>query len=286
MYNFNSYDHNFCESSIYSNEPHPEYMNSLSSLFITFIGINGIIKPNTNFLLSLLYSSFIVNGITSSFYHYYNTLGWGLLDRMSMILISMSSIYLFIYNINNILILYRSNYIYKSNKIKSINNIKFINFIRFINIIIKILVTLYFTILFTVAGLHMETLFNILFGVFLCSLIIFMYLISRHHTVLNVPYFLILLGWKGIKYITISGIFWIATENLCYEYNFIKYLYGHVWWHLFVSYGGYLISLIPCYLYMIEIQSRNMLPIILTYDTFNIPYLVFDSSHNSHTNIV
>ena len=73
---FSSYDHNFCESQIYSSEPHPEYFNSISSLFITFIGINALFKQNINFLLSLLYSSLIVNGITSCFYHYFNSIGW------------------------------------------------------------------------------------------------------------------------------------------------------------------------------------------------------------------
>ena len=44
LINFNNYDHNFCESSIYSNDKHPEYINALSSLFITFIGINALLK--------------------------------------------------------------------------------------------------------------------------------------------------------------------------------------------------------------------------------------------------
>jgi len=37
---FNQFDHNFCESTIYSDGPHPEYFNTISSLFITFIGLN------------------------------------------------------------------------------------------------------------------------------------------------------------------------------------------------------------------------------------------------------
>ena len=38
LINFNDFDHNFCESTIYSSDPYPEYLNSISSLFITFIG--------------------------------------------------------------------------------------------------------------------------------------------------------------------------------------------------------------------------------------------------------
>lgn len=260
--NFNSYDHNFCESTIYSHGQHPEYLNSLSSLFITFIGINGLTKPNINFLLTTLYSSFVVNGITSCFYHYYNTIGWGLLDRFSMILIALASVNLF------------------TNKIYMILLIKRWNNIILINRMISILVVTYFTILFTIAGLHMETLFNMMFGLFLGSLVIFMYLINQYYIMLQIPYKLISYGWRGIKYIALSGIFWILTENLCNQYSVIKYLFGHVWWHIFVSYGGYLISLIPQYMYMMDIQQRNRQSILLAHDRFRIPYLIFENQRH------
>jgi len=254
---FNSYDHNFCESTIYSDTQHPEYINSLSSLFISFIGVIGLFKPNINFFLATLYSSLIVNGITSCFYHYFNSIGWGLLDRMSMILIALSSINLFIYDINRIIILNR----YKN--------------IRLVNRCISIITAAFFTILFTVAGLHMETFFNIMFGLFLTSLIIFMYLIRRHYIKLRIPYEIVLLGWRGITYIALSGIFWLLTENLCNKFYYIKFMFGHVWWHIFVSYGGYIISLVPCYLYMQELQNRNNKHIKIEYDRYNLPYLVF-----------
>lgn len=252
--NFNLYDHNFCESTIYSTIQHPEYLNSLSSLFIAFIGFNGLTKPCIHFQLALLYSAFIVNGITSSFYHYYNTIGWGLLDRMSMILIALSSVGLFLNYINRILIL---------NRWKRRHAI-------IISRLINLLVQIYFTVLFTVAGLHIEQLFNIMFGIFLGSLVLFMITIEKCYYEMDLPYKLVKMGWNGIVYIATSGIFWILTENLCNDYFFIKYLLGHVWWHLFVSYGGYLISLIPCYLYLQNLNIRN---IVILYDIFGIPYL-------------
>ena len=70
------------------------------------------------------------------------------MDRMSMIIIAMSSVILFQSIINSILIL---------EKYKNI----------IINNIINIIITSYFTILFTIAGLHMESLFNIMFSFFL-----------------------------------------------------------------------------------------------------------------------
>ena len=264
LINFNNYDHNFCESSIYSNNKHPEYINALSSLFITFIGINALVKQLVyrergyelnSFLHSILYSALIVNGITSSLYHYYNNIGWGLMDRISMIIIAMSSVILFQSIINSILILKK----YKN--------------IIIINNIINIIITSYFTILFTIAGLHMESLFNIMFSFFLIFLVFMVYIINTHFIMLEIPYQLVILSNRGILYVTISGIFWIITELLCNKFTFIKYLFGHVWWHIFVSYGGYLISLIPLYVYMK--QNNYKIKINIVYDNFNIPYLIF-----------
>ena len=264
LINFNNYDHNFCESSIYSNNKHPEYINALSSLFITFIGINALVKQLVyrergyelnSFLHSILYSALIVNGITSSLYHYYNNIGWGLMDRISMIIIAMSSVILFQSIINSILILEK----YKN--------------IIIINNIINIIITSYFTILFTIAGLHMESLFNIMFSFFLIFLVFIVYIINTHFIMLEIPYQLVILSNRGILYVTISGIFWIITELLCNKFTFIKYLFGHVWWHIFVSYGGYLISLIPLYVYMK--QNNYKIKINIVYDNFNIPYLIF-----------
>ena len=265
LINFNNYDHNFCESSIYSNNKHPEYINALSSLFITFIGINALVKQLVyrehgkelnSFLHSILYSALIVNGIASSLYHYYNNIGWGLMDRISMIIIAMSSVILFQSIINSILILEK----YKN--------------IIIINNIINIIITSYFTILFTIAGLHMESLFNIMFSIFLIFLVFMVYIINTHFKMLEIPYQLVILSNRGILYVTISGMFWIITELLCNKFTFIKYLFGHVWWHIFVSYGGYLISLIPLYVCMK--QNNYKIKINIVYDNFNIPYLIFN----------
>ena len=245
--NFNNFDHNFCESTIYSNNQHPEYLNSISSLFITFVGLNGLRKTNDSIFHKLLFSSLAVNGITSCFYHYYNSIGWGLLDRMSMVLIALFSNIMFISNIN---------------KIIQLNN----NILNFI----YILTITYFTILLTLTGLHVESLFNILFGLFLTSLMIFMYVINKYKNNLDIPNKIINFGWSGIIYIGLSGFFWLTTEKLCTKIWYIKYLYGHVWWHIFVSYGGYLLSVVSNY-FSVDKKINN---ITIKYDVFNFPYLI------------
>jgi hypothetical protein len=249
--NFNTYDHNFCESTIYSNGQHPEYANAISSLFISCIGYKGLTNPHNNFSTIMLYSSLIINGITSCGYHYYNTIGWGLLDRMSMVLIAMSSTYLFIQHIHRFLI--------------------FDKWLQHETItkLIHVGVMLYFTVLFTIGGLHWENTFNTLFGLFLASLAVYMLLIEKHQDNLKIPHQIVNLGWTGVHYIFKSGIFWIITETFCNYLSIFKYVFGHVWWHVFVSFGGYLISLIPVYLH---ICRNGYKPVIIKYKGF-MPFL-------------
>lgn len=252
---FNTYDHNFCESTIYSSGPHPEYLNAISSLFISYVGYKGLTNSYNTYITNMLYSSLLINGITSCFYHYYNTIGWGLLDRMSMILIAMSSTSLFIQHIHHFLIFDKWQ--------------KYENIIKIINVVVMS----YFTLLFTIAGLHWEATFNILFGLFLSSLIIYMYLIDKHHSNLEIPYHLVDIGWQGVQYIGLSGFLWIITETFCSKIYILKYLFGHVWWHIFVSYGGYLISLIPVYLHLKDNLIHNKVNIDIFYSPLGIPYI-------------
>jgi hypothetical protein len=243
---FNLFDHNFCEATLYSTGQHPEYLNAISSLFITFVGLNGIRKPHLSILLSLTYACLSVNGILSFMYHYYNSIGYGLLDRMSMVLLALNTTYMFVHSFNNV----------------------------YGNILLHITIISYYSMLLTVAGLHKEILFNIMFTLFLLSIVGYMCIIqllsdniisSKIHNI----------GWKGVRYIVYSGIFWLSTEALCYQFSFIKYLFGHVWWHIFVSYGGYLVSIVPHYIHMVKHQDDMI--VYVCYDIFGIPYLNYNN---------
>ena len=261
---FETYDHSFCEATLYSTRPHPEYFNSISSLFITFIGIQGFYRPFTGFFLKLLFAALAVNGLTSFFYHWTNEIGWGLMDRMSMILIAMSSTYLIFPHFHLIIRLER----WKE--------------VRKMVLAIHILVCSYFTLLFTIAGLHWEKVFNCLFGLFLISLVIFMFFVDKYREILELPYEVLGYGWRGVKYIAWSGFFWIVTESLCNEVEWMKYMMGHVFWHIFVSYGGYLLSLVPNYLSLK--QKKDW--IVLKKDCVSIPYLFcYNSSYSTSMNV-
>lgn len=245
---FNQFDHNFCESTIYSDGPHPEYFNTISSLFITFIGLNAIRKPNLSILFNIMYSCLAVNGVLSFLYHYYNSIGYGLLDRMSMILLGWTTSY----------ICYMT-----------IKQTKVYQFTLCINIMVYLSITLYYSFLLTIAGLHKEFEFNVLFTIFLYSISIYVYVVQN-----VVDKRVSLIGWKGVRYIFTSAVFWIITEGLCGYLPFIKYLFGHVWWHIFVSYGGYLVSIVPQYivLYHKKHEHEN---IEIRHDIFGLPYLVY-----------
>jgi len=233
---FNLIDHSFCEMNIYGKAP--EYINSLSSLFLTFFGIFGFIFNNVNDIKNI-YSALIVNGIFSFMYHFNNKIGWGLMDRFSMILIAIPCYTIAI----DIL------------KLNQINKD-----------ILRIIITIYITILMTVTGLQHEVLFNIFFGLFLCSLFIFMYIVQFQNNYYLIPKNILKKGWLGILYLILAGMFWIITEKLCYNYSFIKYLFGHSFWHFGCAYGGYLITLIPTYYY-----NRDKFLKIDYY--LNIPYI-------------
>lgn len=250
---FHQFDHNFCESTIYSSNPHPEYFNAISSLFITFIGLNAIRKPNIHVFISLMYSCLAINGVLSYLYHYYNSIGYGLLDRMSMVLLSYNTTYVF----------------YITLKRAGVFQPSFSK-----NVLINLLIVFYYSFLLTIAGLHKEILFNILFAMFLVSIVGYIYFVSiKTHidpTVLTI-------GWKGVKCIVFSGVFWLTTEGLCSHLFFIKYLFGHVWWHIFVSYGGYLVSIVPSYLFLDRVKIKGE-TLVVKYDIFRMPYLEYTDS--------
>jgi len=247
---FNQFDHNFCESTIYTEGRHPEYFNALSSLFITFIGLNAMRKPHLTIFFYMMYACLAVNGILSLLYHYHNSIGYGLLDRMSMVLLGFSTSY----------ICYTS--------IKKLTNFSF-----YTNIIIHLSIVSYYSFLLTIAGLHNEIVFNALFTAFLGSIALYMYAIKMYifYNEIHIDQQVLSLGWKGVRCIFTSAVFWIVTEGLCSHLSFIKYLFGHVWWHIFVSYGGYLVSIVPRY---ILLQKTDEIEI--KYDVFGLPYLDFD----------
>ena len=57
--NFNTFDHSFCEAKLFNNGP--EYISCLTALFISFIGLFGIIMNRIENNTLFLYYSLIIN---------------------------------------------------------------------------------------------------------------------------------------------------------------------------------------------------------------------------------
>ena len=211
---FFEFDHSFCEYKLYNFE----YFNTFSSLIITLVGLYGYYstKKNNNinqYKLSL-FASFIINGISSAGYHSTNNIGWGLMDRMSMILISYFSLLLC------------SNELIKKFKLKTF----------YIYLSITSIQT-FIVIMLTICGLHQEHYFNILFGFFFVFLLFFVKIISQDDNEDNNKNIL-KKGKIGISILIAGSLIWLSTEAYC---DTIGNLQGHSIWHICCSIGGYLI---------------------------------------------
>ena len=231
---FNSYDHSFCESKLWDGSS--EYINSLTSLFISYIGYYGLkYNHHLNNDVFLLYSALLINGICSFLYHWTNYLGWGYFDRFSMVLIAYPCVVGGLKEIS---------YLYK--------------FDNKINKFMTVLTQIYFTFLITFCALDYEKIFNNLFGIFLGLILVFMIMVNfKRNEIDKKIHKLINWGFIGVSMIAIAGISWIIIENLCDVYSIMKYTHGHAIWHIFVSLGGYLSSLL---LVGLSISRNEVLP--------------------------
>lgn len=209
----------FCEATIYGGPP--EYINAITSLFITFIGYYAIqANSHSNQNILMLYASLIINGMASCIYHWTHYNGWGHFDAVSMILISMFSMLAMkqeiehLYNIKN-----RKVYIDTS-------------------------FMLYFTVMIVSLCLDNDLVFRILFGCFLVFILIGVVLINNviNNNRLYLDNEIVYNGHFGMFCVAFSGISWIITETLCDSVTVIKYIPGHAFWHIFISYGGYHVS--------------------------------------------
>jgi hypothetical protein len=236
--NFDTFDHSFCESNVFSDSR--EYVNCSTALFISFVGWFGLVMNSPEDNTVFLYHTLVINGITSALYHYTHYIGWGLMDRYSMILIAVYCFKIFF-------------------TVFEIVHVKNHRFIKFLSV-------LYLTCIQTVAGLHHETQFNNMFGGVLISILIFLFKVRN--SAYSICPALLTLAFKGMFLIKIGGILWILTENFCNTIGITKYLFGHGLWHICVALGGYYISLLPIY-----IQHKKGVPKLKLKYKLNLPYL-------------
>ena len=190
----------FCEGKILGI---PEYLNSISSLYMCYIGYQGLNRVNKIYIdVYEIYVMIIFCGISSFFFHYTMFFGWKMFDEITMILTLWDGIY----------ILKKMSY----NKTK----IKFIKYTTYLHIFNTLFIVLnflkgwgeYFAIFFTIEML---------------TLLYDYYLLSTKY---KDRYFI---GLYGLIVIFISAITWGITENFCNKYL----IFGHTIWHIGMAHG-------------------------------------------------
>jgi len=226
----------FCEKKIWGS--HPEWLNCLSSFFISYIPYIGLryskfhSKKNKN-ILSLLY----IGGFSAFLYHWNGYYISKHLDEVPMIL----SIWLGLH------------------KILSINRL---------NIFIQYILNMYFIILLSINSIpNFNNYFPLLFSLpclLLIPLLLRYFICLSHYC----PKDNINIGryccFKGML-LSISGASaWILSENYCHP----LLIFGHSYWHLFFTLGIFYIITSIDYLE----QSKKKIPINIEY-YYKIPIL-------------
>lgn len=250
MFKFNDLTHGFCERELYGGNP-PEYINSLTALFLTFAGLIGLFASNnTNSFNKIFYACFVLNGIGSFSYHWTNFLGWRYIDEFSMIILSMSALA----SITNCLI----------NRI-------FSKFISHIFSISSIVIIFYSIIILVIDSLDDISTFRIGFGLFLLIITIEILILILLNKNINLK--ILMYPCIGLFLIAISCVMWCITELLCYRYSLIKYIPGHAIWHIGLSFGGYYIAQFIGY---ISANDLNYYPYFITDTWFNKLYPILN----------
>ena len=205
-------DHSFCESKLLGL---PEYINSITSIFLSLFGIYGLYNKNNDIFIDILYSILFITGIGSFGYHYNGNIGWALFDEIPMILLIFLSI-IYVNNIHNQIIInsIKNKIIYK----------------------IKLIINLFLMILFIICNTMIN--FRLLFPYFFTLISIYLF-----YEVNKLLYFveknIIYIYYNNIKIILLSALIWVITEIPCKYVNYKILLLGHPLWYLLIGYGFY-----------------------------------------------
>jgi len=242
MYNWNTHSNfNFCEGQIsayHHNKYFEEFINSISSLFITFLGVYGL-YISRNFKLSKgvikSYVLLIICGIGSALFHSNLIELFRYLDEFPMILSSTYSTYIFSY--------------YFANS-------------RLLKYLLCLFWYSYCIILMALNIFIHPDLFRTLFGIPMALTIIIITIVSIKKNIIRriIPRLIILP--------VVAVTLWSIDMHYCCSY--IHYLYLHTCWHILIGYTAILIIEINI-IFTLYRKKCNMDQIII-YDKFPLFY--------------
>lgn len=245
----------FCEGYLYDHE----YANSITSLFIIFMGLYGLIfNTHPQIYIKHYYSLFIINGIGSAIFHWSLHKGWGLIDSFPMLILGYYGMFF------SIDIIIHKKYFHTDKQL-------YLTLTSIASVITTGL--LVFTLDYTALYGQQEAVFVIFFALPILFVVISSFIIwyvyydqyvEQNYTFARMERMLIKALIIGV--VTASG--WLSTELLCEDYKIPRYLYFHTLWHFGFSYSMYIFLL-----YVIFIYSLN-----------NNIKLRFKMSDNKHIN--
>jgi hypothetical protein len=227
--NKNFYDKTdgFCEKYLWDNKK--EYLNTITSLIISYFGLFGITQNDSNFNTDVLYSFLIVNGAFSGLNHWYNYKGWSYLDGITMMLPV---------TFGNLVI-----YKFFLNELSSDKNIE------------KLFYILYPTSAYLVLTLDLfASNFKYIFLGLSLALLGFIPLAIEYKGKYDLDYQksciddIIANFIKGVLFVSIGAGLWFYSEPKCENKNIdpkikkkLANMHLHSAWHIFSGYGFYLI---------------------------------------------
>ncbi len=215
----------FCESHLW--EDKKEYFNTLSALVISGFGFYGLSNNSSNFIINLLYSFLISNGIFSALNHWYGIDGWKYADGLTMLLpVSIGLLYL---------LNFMTTYSLISGSI-----LKLVYILAPLILFIPIFMEKYsniFEIVFLIISLSLLSFIPI-------ALKIKNLVLQKNHYIID---FALQRFKRGALFVVIVAILWFGSEPFCKcqdisnrTKKLIAMTCTHVFWHIFSGYGFYL----------------------------------------------
>ena len=284
-------DHSFCEEHLLGL---PEYYNSISSLFIIYFGISGLMNLHNDLFTDILFASLAIVGVGSTGYHWYGNIGWALFDEMPIIITVFSGI---IYTDNVYLLTYNNKY-YKEDSndhldlsVKNNDNSVIKNERRWNAAQLykkKGRLIAYLVGMYTFMICNVMSNYRLIFPeLFTCVVSFLYYKIYNLILLLDLSFQNIVKQktYNSLLTIVISGIIWTFTEISC---KYVKYhilLLGHPMWHFFIGHGFHNLIQIVYFIKLHNINNGNI-ENIKTIKYNNIYLLKIQGSTNTNIELI
>ena len=226
MLDFNQKQKGFCESYLWKSER--EYINTFSSLFMSYLGIKGINQKDNSLSDNFLFSCLFVNGIFSGFNHWTKKKGFSYLDGLTMIIpVSYANLIIYEFYLKEIS---------KNDGLKKLYNLLFSSIIT-VPLVLS----------------EFSKYFNYVFLVLSLMLTGFFYVLNQYRNTLTDQEDLDCIDninacfGKGVLYVIIGAGCWFVSEPKCQNDKIsqetkekLARLHLHFVWHIFAGYGFYL----------------------------------------------